>query len=392
MKRLLVTLGVMTLVLLPTAAFAASANIPNLSSGAIVTNTVTVRCQGSGNSGIAKVELFINGSSVAKHSPGGIEQNAETSYNWTTNGLRNGGYTLRCSATENSGSADSQTINVTVDNAPSSPSGVNASASGNQVNVSWNANPEPDITGYRLERDSGGGFGEIATVGGTSYTDSPGPGNHSYRVIAIRNSSVSGGKASSPSGSSSAYIEPPPDPGPGETPGSGHTPGESGTPGGGGGAGGGSGSGGGTSNGGTFGKLIQGGSGSGDAFVVKGKRVAQAGLPTFSSLSLPGVQRPPSLARATADFDWGTFDEELPYSVDPETGQPKVLDEQFGSNIAARSPARIIPPDGLRWVAIGILFVVTALLLRVLAARLATDEEDAANAALGEVKPEPQSA
>jgi hypothetical protein len=363
-----------------------------------VSNTVTVRCQGSGNSGVAKVELFINGSSVAKHSPGGIEQTADTSYNWTTNGLRNGGYTLRCSATENSGSADSQTINVTVDNAPSSPTGVNASASGNQVYVSWNSNPEPDITGYRLERDSGGGFGEVATIGGTSYTDSPGPGNHSYRVIAIRNSSVSGGKASDPSGPASAYIEPPPDPGPGEsgpgeTPGGGATPGTGGGgPGGGGGAGGGSGSGGGTSNGGAFGKLIRGNSGSADPFVVKGKRVAQAGLPTFSSLSLPGVQRPPSLARATADFDWGTFDEELPYSVDPETGQPKMFDEQFGSNIAARSPARIIPPDGLRWVAVGILFVVTALLLRVLAARLAGNEEQAAGAALGEVKSEPQSA
>jgi hypothetical protein len=90
MKRLLVALGAMTVVLLPTSAFAASASFTNLSSGAIVSNTVTVRCQGSGNSGVAKVELFINGSSVAKHSPGGIEQTADTSYNWTTNGLRNG--------------------------------------------------------------------------------------------------------------------------------------------------------------------------------------------------------------------------------------------------------------------------------------------------------------
>lgn len=378
MRRLLLVVGAMTVALLPTPAFGASAKIPNLSSGAVVSDTITVRCQGSGSSGIAKVELFINGSSVAKNAPSGLQQSAETSYNWTTNGLKNGGYTIRCAATENSGASDSQTITVTVDNAPSAPTGVTAATSGNQVTVSWNANPEPDITGYRVERDSGGGFSELATVNGTSHTDSPGPGNHSYRVVAIRNSSVSGGKPSAPSGSVGAYIEPPPNAGPGD-------PSGGGTAGGGGNSGGGSGGGGG-GKGGAFDRFVRGGSGSKSPFVVKGKRIAQSGLPSFGSLSLPGLRRPPDLPRATRGVDWGTFDEELPYSVSPNTGQAKMFDERFGSNIAARSPARIIPPDGLRWVAIGILFVVTALLLRLVAARLVPSDKPAVHAALGEVE------
>jgi hypothetical protein len=395
MKRLvLVATAAVAISLVPAPAFAASANIPNLSSGAVVQNTITVQCQGSGSSGISKVELFINGSLVSKNAPGGVQNSASTSYSWTTNGLRNGGYGLRCTATENSGASDSQSINVTVDNAPSTPSGVNASANGDTITVTWNSNPEPDITGYRVERDSGGGFAGVATVGGTSYSESPGPGNHAYRVVAIRNSTISGGKASGPSGSSSAYIAPPPDPGPGDPgtpgdPGSGTGGGNTGGNTGGGNAGGGwNGGGGGWNGGGNNGNGNNGGNGGGfpgfgspasnDPFVAGGRRVGQVGLPSFNSLTLPGVRRPATLQ--TEGFDWGTYDEELPYASAPGGGQPKVFEDQFQTNrgIAAISPDRIIPPDGLRWVA--------AIFLRFMAQRIDSSEEQIVEAALADIK------
>lgn len=70
-------------------------------------------------------------------------------------------------------------------------------------------------------------------------------------------------------------------------------------------------------------------------------------------------------------MEWGTFTKNLPYEV----GTPDAKFVAGPTNVAARSPARIIPPDGLRWVAAGALLVVIASFLRLLSSRLPTPTE-----------------
>ncbi len=76
---------------------------------------------------------------------------------------------------------------------PAAPTGVTATADGNDVTVSWSGSGDS----FTVQRQSAGtGFASVATgVTGTSYTDSGvQPGTYSYRVIA-----VAGGLSSNPS-------------------------------------------------------------------------------------------------------------------------------------------------------------------------------------------------
>jgi hypothetical protein len=77
--------------------------------------------------------------------------------------------------------------------------------------------------------------------------------------------------------------------------------------------------------------------------------------------------------------EWGSFEENLPYNL--EGGFE--VEEALGSprRVAALSPYRAIPPDGLRWVAAGLWLIVTAAFLKALE-RLITQKELAAAAAL----------
>jgi hypothetical protein len=97
--------------------------------------------------------------------------------------------------------------------------------------VSWNANPEPDITGYRIFRtDVNKQVGNVVVSGSskpTSWADpcsetapcTPGTAM-TYKVAAVRKSPVDGaGVASAWSGASEAVTLPiPPSPAPGESP------------------------------------------------------------------------------------------------------------------------------------------------------------------------------
>ena len=75
---------------------------------------------------------------------------------------------------------------------PGAPTGLVAvtGAGEGEIDVSWSANPEPDISGYRLERDTNIDFLSpisVAEIPGTNYTDSgltPGQ-TYYYRVFAV---------------------------------------------------------------------------------------------------------------------------------------------------------------------------------------------------------------
>ena len=73
---------------------------------------------------------------------------------------------------------------------PTAPSGITATASGTQINLSWTASTDNvAVTGYRVERCQGSGcttFAQIATTTSTGYTDTGLTANtsYSYRVRA----------------------------------------------------------------------------------------------------------------------------------------------------------------------------------------------------------------
>ncbi|MDH3976294.1 MAG: Ig-like domain-containing protein [Deltaproteobacteria bacterium] len=106
--------------------------------------------------------------------------------------LIDGVYNYSIVAFDNYGltSPHSETLSVTVGDivAPLPPTGLSVIASGSSAVLSWFANSEPDIAGYRVYRNSEAGW--LALVEGlvtdTAYTDNAlSNGNYSYRIIAV---------------------------------------------------------------------------------------------------------------------------------------------------------------------------------------------------------------
>jgi hypothetical protein len=102
------------------------------------------------------------------------------------------------SAAHPEGDNRSASVQLRVAVPPADPTGVTATATGEDgsedraVTVSWSANPEPDLVGYRVDRAVGDEvFDEIAVVAAAespSFVDDdlPEGGEHRYRVYAVR--------------------------------------------------------------------------------------------------------------------------------------------------------------------------------------------------------------
>lgn len=110
----------------------------------------------------------------------------------------NGSYGIRVEATLRNnfgGSAVDRVVlvgRVNVVAPPSAVSGVEASADGSTVRITWSssAGSHPDFLGYRIQRQTGDGWTTLADVGrdDTSYSDGspPSEGRITYRVLARR--------------------------------------------------------------------------------------------------------------------------------------------------------------------------------------------------------------
>jgi hypothetical protein len=355
-----------------------SVSLGGVGDGQIVDGTIGLRGSASASTGVDSIELSIDGVVVASARPSGIRTDTDLPYTWdtaisTASGAlaANGSYTVRVSASANGGGSDSATASVRVDNPASTPTGVATSASGGTVTVSWNSNPEPDITGYRVERDGGGGYSSVGEVNGTVFSEDVSPGNYTYRVTALRASPSQGQRASAPSGGAAVAIAAPASSGSG----SGSTGGGSGGHGNGSGSGSGNGGGGNGMNFGFGNSTVKGGNSAkahlgfrSDPYSARGRSIGSQGLPFSGGLSLGfpgGLGGLPPMP--VTEPEWGTYQEELPYDL-PSGGVPLSAEAQ---NIAARSSSwTVIPPDGLRWVAAGLLFLVTAAICRFGAVKL----------------------
>lgn len=137
---------------------------------------------------------------------------------WNAGGAPyNGAFDITAIAHSSAANQDSKqtTIaNVMVNNAPAVPSGVKATLQEGVPVISWTANAEKDITGYRVLRSiDGGNFTQLVLGPKTTYTDTSAPHSQAltYSVVAIRRSPVNeGGVASGQSAATSALTVPAP--------------------------------------------------------------------------------------------------------------------------------------------------------------------------------------
>lgn len=399
MKRLLVAAATIAALVVPAvpalAQTGGSTSISGISNGQAISGSATVRGHATANTGsnVRHLEITIDGNVVRSADYDGLKDSATLEYGWNTSAGRNGEYAVTVKANFSGGGSDSTTYKVKVDNAPQAVSGVTANYTGSEVVISWNANPEADITGYVVERDGGAGWASVGRTEGTSMTDNPGAGSFNYRVTALRYSPTQGEKASSPSGAASVSV-PQTSSGGSDESGSGSGSGSGGGyyQGGGSGNGGyyqGGGGNGNNNNGGSVpgyygnngGKGSKGGkngtSGSpwGNYGFSSGGLIGNIGLP--GRLALPGSNTP--LSPGTQDgIDWGNYEPTLPYDL---SGSGSAFPAEFlggEGRTAAQNDYTVIPPDGLRWVAAGLWFLVAAALMKFLERKLAASEAAAA--------------
>ena len=316
---------------------AVTAGIEGVSDQQVVQGTIPLEAQGSATAGIRRVTMWIDGDVVAEVTPNNLRQQAEATFQWDTTRYvtsdqiaRNRTYQIRVKAVSNSGAEDEVTRSVIVDNAPSSPTGLTADVDGNSITLRWEANPEPDITGYRVERYYGNEYEGVAIVRSLDFKERKDPGQYQYRVLAIRASEVDPeGILSAPSAPATGTIP--------RSAGSGLE----------------------DSARGRSGSGVGGRGGKGGSSV----RIGRGGLPSGAALPrLPGLSGLPDAPEA---IPWGSYEKRLPYKL-PKGGIP-----------IEAAPARseggewiVIPPDGLRWVALGLLLMVAAGFSRFVAWRL----------------------
>lgn len=151
--------------------------------GGKVTGTVKLEATASDNTGVSKVEFYIN-SSLVKTSTA-----APHNYEWATSAVANGTYLLSAKAFDTAGNTSSDSVSVTVENgdkeAPTAPGNLQAKATAyNKVALTWSASTDNiGVTSYVVYRDTV----PVATLGNvTSYTDTVSANtSYSYKVQAV---------------------------------------------------------------------------------------------------------------------------------------------------------------------------------------------------------------
>lgn len=144
------------------------------------------------------------------------QSGAEFSTGWNTKSLtpHNGVYQLTADAATSRDRTYSATLpGIKVNNPPAAPTGVKATLTGEVPVVSWKANSEPDITGYKVLRAAASGtFEEAGSVKDTKFTDNNAPVGLPlrYQVVAVRYSPVSDGGVTAKSSSTSPVTIPAP--------------------------------------------------------------------------------------------------------------------------------------------------------------------------------------
>ncbi|HET7901327.1 MAG TPA: Ig-like domain-containing protein, partial [Candidatus Nanopelagicales bacterium] len=142
-------------------------SITSPAAGSIPFGATTINATASDNKGVAKVEFFVDGTSV------GVDTTAPYSASW--NAIVTGSHTLTAVATDtsnNTGSATPVVVTVQADGTPPSAPGTLTGSAGGQtsVNLQWGAATDNSgtVAGYVVTRN---GTALQGLVSGTSFTD-----------------------------------------------------------------------------------------------------------------------------------------------------------------------------------------------------------------------------
>jgi hypothetical protein len=140
----------------------------------------------------------------------------------------NGTYQARATAQGSDGPVDtngvetgsSPLVTFAVAAKPAPPTGLAATVDQSRVaNLTWDANHEPDLIGYQVQRAKGSApkgtdWAAVGNTTGTTYQDTGSAssgGTYGYRVVAVRNGATSDqGVASDPSAAQSVTVASPP--------------------------------------------------------------------------------------------------------------------------------------------------------------------------------------
>ncbi len=168
----------------PTDTTAPTARITAPAANSSVSGTATVTATATDDTGVKKVELYVNGILS------GTDDTSPYSFSWNTAAIPNGPQALAARAYDAAGNVGTDSISVTVQNgdrqAPSIPSSLKATASAyNLVALSWQASTDDTgVKGYHVFRDGV----PLADVGATTtYNDSSVSAGttYSYKVSAF---------------------------------------------------------------------------------------------------------------------------------------------------------------------------------------------------------------
>lgn len=135
----------------------------------------------------------------------------------TTKSVINGAYKIDAVASSSSllgNKSETDTATVNVANPPATPTGVKSALKEGVPVVTWTANKEADIAGYKVLRsEDGAAAKQVAAPAETSFTDRSAPHSKAltYRVVAVRKGG-SGGVESGPSAATAAVTVPAPPP------------------------------------------------------------------------------------------------------------------------------------------------------------------------------------
>lgn len=333
MRKLLATaVGVLGLLIVGVPATAqeendvVQASMISPSDGDVLSELVTLHGRASSPAGIRRAELLVDGLVVASVVPDEFKQEVDVTFDWDTrttpdgsSASSNGAYTVAVRGTTNGERAvDTDSIAVVLDNSPKAPRGLQAEVKGGELRLTWEPNSEPDVFAYQVWRAQGKRFALRGEVDVTGFYEELEPGTYTYAVVALRKSP--GERKGRPSAASKALSV-----------------------------------------------VINRGPDGNSSFVVGGKEAGPKGLPVgidFPSFGESGLPKLPNLA-AEADSDGdGDYEKKLPYKVPKEI---RILGKPTDDR---RRWWNAIPPDGLRWLAAGLLLLVVAAQARFIASRI----------------------
>lgn len=175
--------------------------------GAVLSGTVAVATAPSDDVGITSVELFLDGTYA------GQDSTAPYSWAWNTTWTHDGSHVLYARAYDAAGNyatAALTTVQVANDaTPPSAASGLVASATASQVNLTWTAALDNvGVVGYTVHRNDGG----QSPASGTSWTDPAVAAGASYTYYVVAHDAAGNASASSQPASVTVPAPAPPPP------------------------------------------------------------------------------------------------------------------------------------------------------------------------------------